>query len=412
MAEAQQQGLVVAVDRIFTNSANLDGNAIVDFVKALCQVCMEELAHKRLFSMHKIVEISYYNMARIRLQWSRIWEVLGDHFNTVGTYPDEHIAYTSIDSLRQLSFKFLEKGEFANFRFQKEFLRPFEHIMKKTPSRNIKELVVHCVASMVHAHSTSIRSGWTNVFSVFHLAASEKDDTLVDTAFQTTLRIITQVYEAQFPHLVDSFQDAIKCLSEFACNAHFPDTSMEAIRLIRHCAKYVAERADLFREVSASDAPVSTSAGATTTAVASSVTTGQQQVHEGAGVQQPQAGAVVGGSEDRLWVRGWIPILFELSCIVSRCKLDVRTRALTVLFEVVKSYGNTFATHWWHDLFQVRMCLYKEVICGRYQGRYCWLRNMFNVFNNKQCFVIYNNILSSCFLIFIPSVVYSSIYNY
>jgi len=26
--------------------------------------------------------------------------------------------------------KFLEKGEFANFRFQKDFLRPFEYIMK------------------------------------------------------------------------------------------------------------------------------------------------------------------------------------------------------------------------------------------------------------------------------------------
>jgi len=27
--------------------------------------------------------------------------------------------------------KFLEKGEFPNFRFQKEFLKPFEMIMKK-----------------------------------------------------------------------------------------------------------------------------------------------------------------------------------------------------------------------------------------------------------------------------------------
>jgi hypothetical protein len=27
--------------------------------------------------------------------------------------------------------KFLEKGEFPNFRFQKEFLKPFEVIMKK-----------------------------------------------------------------------------------------------------------------------------------------------------------------------------------------------------------------------------------------------------------------------------------------
>lgn len=31
---------------------------------------------------------------------------------------------------------------------------------------------------------------------------------------------------------------------------------------------------------------------------------------------------------DRVWVRGWFPILFELSCIINRCKLDVRTRCL------------------------------------------------------------------------------------
>ena len=37
----------------------------------------------RMFSLQKIVEIAYYNMGRIRLQWSRIWAVLGDHFNKV-----------------------------------------------------------------------------------------------------------------------------------------------------------------------------------------------------------------------------------------------------------------------------------------------------------------------------------------
>lgn len=50
------------------------------------------------------------------------------------------------------------------------------------------------------------------------------------------------VFEKHFPATIDSFQDAVKCLSEFACNASFPDTSMEAIRLIRHCAKYVSDR--------------------------------------------------------------------------------------------------------------------------------------------------------------------------
>lgn len=58
----------------------------VDFVRWLCAVSMDELAsptHPRMFSLQKIVEISYYNMGRIRLQWSRIWEVIGDHFNKV-----------------------------------------------------------------------------------------------------------------------------------------------------------------------------------------------------------------------------------------------------------------------------------------------------------------------------------------
>lgn len=43
----------------------------------------------------------------------------------------EDVAFFAVDSLRQLSMKFIEKGEFSNFRFQKDFLRPFEHIMKR-----------------------------------------------------------------------------------------------------------------------------------------------------------------------------------------------------------------------------------------------------------------------------------------
>lgn len=38
IGETSSQSVVVAVDRIFTGSMRLDGDAIVDFVKALCQV--------------------------------------------------------------------------------------------------------------------------------------------------------------------------------------------------------------------------------------------------------------------------------------------------------------------------------------------------------------------------------------
>uniref|UniRef100_A0AAZ3PSW0 SEC7 domain-containing protein n=1 Tax=Oncorhynchus tshawytscha TaxID=74940 RepID=A0AAZ3PSW0_ONCTS len=315
IGETSSQSVVVAVDRIFTGSTRLDGNAIVDFVRWLCAVSMDELAsptHPRMFSLQKIVEISYYNMGRIRLQWSRIWEVIGDHFNKVGCNPNEDVAIFAVDSLRQLSMKFLEKGELANFRFQKDFLRPFEHIMKKNRSPTIRDMVVRCIAQMVNSQAGNIRSGWKNIFSVFHLAASDQDESIVELAFQTTGHIMN-VFEKHFPATIDSFQDAVKCLSEFACNASFPDTSMEAIRLIRHCAKYVSDRPQV------------------------NYTSDDMNVVP----------------EDRVWVRGWFPILFELSCIINRCKLDVRTRGLTVMFEVMKTYGHTFEKHWWQDLFRI-----------------------------------------------------------
>lgn len=39
---------------------------------------------------------------------------------------------------RQLSLKFLEKGELQNFHFQKDFLRPFEFIMKNNKSGQVR----------------------------------------------------------------------------------------------------------------------------------------------------------------------------------------------------------------------------------------------------------------------------------
>ena len=121
--------------QIFFIKRNL-GDAIVDFTRSLCQVSNDELKAEppRMYSLTKLVEISYYNMGRIRLQWSRVWSVLGDHFTKTGCCNDDAIAAFALDSLRQLSIKYLEKGELPNYKFQNDFLRPFETIMKRTGS--------------------------------------------------------------------------------------------------------------------------------------------------------------------------------------------------------------------------------------------------------------------------------------
>ena len=54
MGETSSQSVVVAVDRIFTGSVRLDGDGVVDFVKSLCAVSMDELSsltHPRMFSL-------------------------------------------------------------------------------------------------------------------------------------------------------------------------------------------------------------------------------------------------------------------------------------------------------------------------------------------------------------------------
>eukprot|EP00117_Sycon_ciliatum_P018371 scpid7307/ scgid0207/ Brefeldin A-inhibited guanine nucleotide-exchange protein 2 len=313
--EAISQTVVVAIDRIFTNSNLLDGNAILDFVNGLIGASFAELESRpapRMFSLQKIVEISYYNMGRIRLEWSRIWAIIGEYFNRVGCHSNEDVAVFAIDSLRQLSMKFLERGELANFRFQKDFLRPFEYIMKRNMSPKIRDMVVSCMAQMVHSHAKNIRSGWKNIFAVFHLAASDHDPQIVELAFETTSNIFEKHFAAT---IAASFQDAVKCLAEFSCNAAFPDTSMEAIRRIDMCARCVANQPHLFRDTATMEDTMD--------------------------------------AEDRVWVRGWFPVLFELSCIISRCKLDVRTRALTVMFNIMKTYGASFLNHWWRDVFNI-----------------------------------------------------------
>lgn len=105
-------------------------------------------------------------MNRIRLVWSRIWNVLSDFFVSVGLSENLSVAIFVMDSLRQLSMKFLEREELANYHFQHEFLRPFVIVMQKSSSAEIRELIVRCVSQMVLSRVSNVKSGWKNVFTV------------------------------------------------------------------------------------------------------------------------------------------------------------------------------------------------------------------------------------------------------
>lgn len=64
----------------------------------------------------------------------------------------------AIDSLKQLSMKFLSKEEIRGFKFQKAFLKPFETIIKQSRDTRIRELILCVVQNMVlGTHAATIR---------------------------------------------------------------------------------------------------------------------------------------------------------------------------------------------------------------------------------------------------------------
>lgn len=177
--ESRSAEMIRGVDRIFTNTANLSNEAIVDFVRALSDVSWQEIQSSgqsdspRTYSLQKLVEISYYNMTRVRIEWTKIWEVLGEHFNHVGCHTNTNVVFFALDSLRQLSMRFMEIEELPGFKFQKDFLKPFEHVMENSNVVTVKDMVLRCLIQMIQARGDNIRSGWKTMFGVFTVAARE-----------------------------------------------------------------------------------------------------------------------------------------------------------------------------------------------------------------------------------------------
>jgi brefeldin A-inhibited guanine nucleotide-exchange protein len=184
--ESRSTDIVRAVDRIFTNTANLSGEAIIYFVRALSEVSWQEIQSSgqsdspRTFSLQKLVEISYYNMTRVRFEWSALWQVLGEHFNQVGCHSNTNVVFMALDSLRQLSMRFMELEELPGFKFQKDFLKPFEHVIANSGVVTVKDMVLRCLIQMIQARGDNIRSGWKTMFGVFTIAAKEPYGEFVD----------------------------------------------------------------------------------------------------------------------------------------------------------------------------------------------------------------------------------------
>ncbi|KAG7652756.1 Sec7 domain [Arabidopsis suecica] len=317
------------MSRIFTRSQRLNSEAIIDFVKALCKVSMDELrspSDPRVFSLTKIVEIAHYNMNRIRLVWSSIWHVLSDFFVTIGCSDNLSIAIFAMDSLRQLSMKFLEREELANYNFQNEFMKPFVVVMRKSGAVEIRELIIRCVSQMVLSRVDNVKSGWKSMFMIFTTAAHDAHKNIVFLSFEMVEKIIRDY----FPHITETetttFTDCVNCLVAFTNCKFEKDISLQAIAFLQYCARKLAEGY-----------------------VGSSLRRNPPLSPQGGKIGKQDSGKFL-ESDEHLY--SWFPLLAGLSELSFDPRAEIRKVALKVLFDTLRNHGDHFSLALWERVFE------------------------------------------------------------
>ncbi|KAK4541852.1 hypothetical protein LTR36_007384 [Oleoguttula mirabilis] len=334
--ESRSAEMVRGVDRIFTNTANLSGDAIVHFVRALTQVSWQEIQSSgqsdspRTYSLQKLVEISGYNMLRVRFEWTNIWQVLGQHFIDVGCHDNTHVVYFALNSLRQLSMRFMEIEELPGFKFQKDFLKPFELILSNASQVAVKDMVLRCLIQMIQARGDMIRSGWRTMFGVFTVAAREKSEGIVNLAFDN----VTQVYNERFGVVISqgAFADLVVCLTEFSKNTLFQKKSLQAIETLRGSVPKMLRTPEC--PLSQRAVGVGGTKGAAV-APSSALDAPRQPSRQ---TQEEQY---------------WFPVLFAFHDVLMTGEdLEVRSRALNYLFDTLTRYGGDFPTEFWDTLWR------------------------------------------------------------
>ena len=337
----------------------VNSEAIQDFVQQLCAVSIQELQtvgshgsqstfQPRIFSLQKVVEVADANMnCRPRAVWTRAWRTLSKFFTTVGCHSNDGIAMYAIDSLKQLSMKFLEKDELRSFQFQHMFLQPFDVIIRETPSAEIRDLVLRVVDNMIQLRSHNIKSGWKTVFSVQATAAKSNDHAMVEFAFATVNRLLVENSNL----ITTNFVDLVTCLAAFA-HSNFAHVATTALGHLQDAGNMLATGKV---PVQQDRPPVLMRASSNGTMPGTPVPDGGMDESKSAALQVDAAAAVPepGTFTDCIAHTAlWWPLLTSLAALVEDQRLVIRSTALDVLFGLLQTHGTRFSPELWELVFR------------------------------------------------------------
>lgn len=146
--------------------------------------------------------------------------------------PWYHVRY-SVDSLRQLATKFLEKEELLNYQFQREFLKPFQDLMTAAGATEVKDLVIVCLTHMVQSRARSIRSGWSTLFATLSLAAADPLPAIAAAGYALASRTVTD----HFAVIGDHHTLGVECVAAYLRQQSHTDIALSAAKCLADYAR-------------------------------------------------------------------------------------------------------------------------------------------------------------------------------
>jgi len=211
----------------------------------------------------------------------------------------------AIDSLRQLGVKFLEIPELESYSFQKEFLQPFVLIMQNNSTEDVHELVIRCLQQVIDARCQNLKSGWETILRVLSLAATDSFQSIATVGSD----IMDTMMEKHFKHASEPFHKFTSCLVAYGVNPL--DTNI-AEKAINHL-KTTTER------LAAGD------------------------------IVPPNKQGKYDDSETH--ARHWLACMSSLCAVAWDPRTQIRSRALDVIFEVIREHGSLWTIELWKMIF-------------------------------------------------------------
>ena len=202
------------LEKIFTKSLNFDANNFMEFIKAMCDITKREFQNNsltRIFFLQKIVEVVEIYLFSLHKfnNIDDIWKIISNFFIEIGISSNIENATTSIDSLRQLTMKYLEKKEEKKYNFQNQCFKPFLSITKKCNNNVIKEYIIYCLINIIKNNESNIKSGWSIILSIF----SEFFQTQEDNSLQIQiLEILEHLSLSNYEEISNILEKYIQCI--------------------------------------------------------------------------------------------------------------------------------------------------------------------------------------------------------